>query len=104
MKTFASQMHHTGETNDHGKWQQESPRQHNVFVAALLTDSVSPLPQGLVAPVVVAAGAAEVSHSLDSPKRHLARLSDEVADRHCVSPHTSSSAAAASSSHTEAHT
>ncbi len=94
--TFISD-HSSGQSTLH----EEEAKQYSVVVAAPLTCSVSPLPQGLVGRVVVAALAADLSRENGPPQqRSNLGLNSVVEDlRVGLSPISSASAAAAPSSY-----
>ncbi len=77
---------------------EDEAKQHTVVFSVPLKSSVPLLSQGLVAPVVVAAEAAEVSCEVGPPQQRLTHSVEKITDRRDASPTTSPSAAAATSS------
>ncbi len=96
--------HAKGQASGQTTLHEDEARQHSVVVAASLTSNVLPLSQGLVCPVVVAAGAADLSHGPGHPQQRDKRHNGSVAERSSKSPTTSPSAAAAPLSVSRAHT
>ncbi len=78
-----------------GALQGDMANQHDVVALSSSTSSVSLSRQGLVCPVVVAAGAADMSHERGQSLQRISRPSETDTDRVGRSPSTSSSAAAA---------